>query len=279
MSKCNILDKVGIRNLKWFARLCVDAGVPEKTASEICNVAENTIRGIAGTIPFTSRLHLKWYESLRQDGVPDYSVYSDPEYLAEAYACWSVYSRNYLREIQKPQSMSPSGVLAAIRGHGAVVDVGNGIGFSTAGLKQLMPEATVYGTNFRDSLQWKVAEIMQSAFGFEMTDDISEIEQPVGLVFASEYFEHFPEPVKHLEELAGQLNPRAFLIANAFSADATGHFDEYRHGARSLGKKSAGKAFNTRLRDLGYSKVETRLWNNRPSLWIRSADLDIVDDC
>src|SRR5437868_282209 len=40
-------------------------------------------------------LEVRWYESLAE-GKPDYSVYNDPAYVCDIWACWAVYSRKYL---------------------------------------------------------------------------------------------------------------------------------------------------------------------------------------
>jgi SAM-dependent methyltransferase len=269
-----ILTKSGLKHLEWFESLLRDAGIPDPNS--ICDIAARTIRLYSDRNQDSPRspmpLEVRWYHSLRESGIADYSVYADNQYLGELWACWSIYSRNYLVEARKIRSLAPTGVLDAVRGHGAVVDLGNGIGMSTAALKQLFPESTVYGTNLRETSQWTVSKVMQDRFGFQMVENLNEIQSPVGLVFASEYFEHFDEPIAHLEQVVESLSPNSFLIASAFGADAIGHFDLYRHKGICLGKKGVGKAFNKRLVELGYMKVATSLWNNRPSLWIKRED-------
>lgn len=266
-----ILTKSGLKHLEWFESLLRDARIPDPNS--ICDIAARTIRLYSDRNQDSPRslmpLEVRWYRSLRESGVADYSVYADHQYLGELWACWSIYSRNYLVEARKMRSLAPTGVLDAVRGHGAVVDLGNGIGMSTAALRQLFPESIVYGTNLRETSQWTVSKVMQDRFGFHMVENLNEIKSPVGLVFASEYFEHFDEPIVHLEQVVESLSPNSFLIASAFGADAIGHFDLYQHNGTCLGKKGVGRMFNKRLVELGYMKVATSLWNNRPSLWIK----------
>jgi hypothetical protein len=102
------------------------------------------------------------------------------------------------------------------------------------------------------------------------TRAISERPVPADLVFASEYFEHFEEPIAHLVEVVELTRPRALLIANAFSAKSIGHFDEYVVDGRRVSGDVVGRRFNDTLRRIGYSKIETRLWNNRPAYWKRA---------
>ena len=50
----------------------------------------------------------------------------------------------------------------------------------------------------------------------------------VDLIFASEYFEHFYEPIAHLKDILDNCNPKFLVCANGFTGDAIGHFDFYR---------------------------------------------------
>lgn len=267
-----ILTKSGLRHLGWFHQLLADAGIPSPAL--ICTAALQTMKFYSSRSSLEPLsplpLEVQWYRSLRESGKADYAVYADHRYLGELWACWSIYSRKYLLDIQKRGSLPATTVLDAVRGRGAVVDLGNGIGMTTAALKQMLPESTVYGTNLRNTSQWTVSKVLQDRFGFQMVENLNDIKRPVGLVFASEYFEHFDEPIAHLEHVVGALNPHSLLLANAFSADAIGHFDLYTHHGSCLGKKGVGRAFNKRLGELGYTKAPTRLWNNRPSLWMRA---------
>jgi len=149
------------------------------------------------------------------------------------------------------------------------LDLGCGIGYTTAAIKQMLPNARVIGTNIKDTLQMRFAEMMSSNYAFEMHSDLKEIKS-IDLIFASEYFEHFQEPITHLEEVL-RLNPRFLLIANTFSAKAVGHFLEYSCNRTIKTGNETSRLFNQTLRNNGYEKVTTKLWNSRPTYWRRIA--------
>ena len=263
----DILTRFGLRHLGWFRELLCKAGIENPDC--VCRFAEQSIRHAEDRSALSTGLEERWYASLRNAGVADYSVYADDAYLGELWLCWTMYSRGYLASIQKPGSLPPIGVANFVRSHGAVVDLGNGIGLTSAALRRIFPEAEVIGTNIADTRQYKIASVLAREYEFAMVQRPEQISQRVGLVFASEYFEHFEEPLVHLHEVLTALSPRAMLIANAFSANAIGHFDDYKHYGISIGKKLVGRRFNAMMRDSGYEKVKTTLWNNRPSLWVR----------
>lgn len=217
-------------------------------------------------------LEERWYASLIRDD-PDYAVYADSAYLADLWACWVVYSRRYLRAIRSDRSLLPEGsVLADLAAARSVCDLGCGFGYTTAALVELFPAATVAATNLDGTDQTAVARRVGARCGFAVAADPSEV-GPVDLVFASEYFEHFAEPVAHLADVLRALQPRALLVANAFGGHSIGHFPRYRIGARLLDPRAVSRLFNAALRRAGYRKVETRLWNARPSYWRLDAAL------
>ena len=148
-----------------------------------------------------------------------------------------------------------------------IVDVGNGLGFTSAALCGLSPKAQVIGTNMPGSTQYRIARLLADAYGFTMVPDAAEIAGQPDLVWATEYFEHFDRPLDHANELVAALQPRAMLIANTFGGDATGHFDTYIVDGEELPCGKVGRLFNANLRRLGYRKVGTKMWNARPTLW------------
>ena len=204
-------------------------------------------------------LEARWYKSL-EDGKPDYSVYDDDNFISELWSCWIIYSRGYLRELRK-------GVVAAISGGvNVVADVGCGIGYTTAGLKELFPSATVYGTNVKGTWQWDECELLGSEYGFTMN---MVVDAPLDLVFASEFFEHFDEPIETLNEIIDHGNPKYLVIANSFGSRSIGHFDTYLANGQPVSNKAIGRVFNKELRDRGYRKIETGFWNGRPAIWAK----------
>lgn len=215
----------------------------------------------------------RWYDSL-PGGNPDYSVYGEDEYIAELWACWKVYSRTHLLNIQKPKCL-PSGSITDAHLHAEkIIDLGCGFAYTTAAIKQIFPHANVYGTNLDGTLQMSVARGMASDYGFTMGGDPQDFSGPTDLVFASEYFEHMDRPIQHLDYVIETLRPGAMLIANAFGPTAIGHFREYHvyemDGMPLLEAKKTGSVFNERMKHHGYTKVKTKLWNNRPAYWVKN---------
>jgi len=206
------------------------------------------------------RLEKQWYASL-DTGKPDWSVYGDDYYLAELWSCWAVYSRGYMRSIR--------GVSDDLGVVYSVVDLGCGFGLTTAAWKELYPEANIIGTNLDGIVQTKLARLNADRHGFQIVSSINEIEEPIDIIFASEYFEHFQEPIQHLLEIVQTLQPRIIFAANAFSARSIGHFKRYCLNGHWIDGLAISRLFNKAARRFGYKKVETGFWNNRPTCWMR----------
>lgn len=209
-------------------------------------------------------LEERWYKSLEAI-TPDYTVYAEDSYLGELWACWEVYSKQYLKAISKPSSLSPIGVLGDLCRVQSIVDLGCGFGYTTAGLRELFPNATIRATNFVGTVQALIADKMGSRYRFELHRDTSSIDR-CDLIFASEYFEHIPAPVEHLRKIL-RLKPMALLVANSFNTRAIGHFLTYEVDGQQMDGRATSRVFNQALRDAGYSEVKTKLWNKRPAYW------------
>lgn len=218
----------------------------------------------------------RWYDSLNS-GTPDYTVYGAYDYIAELWACWKVYSKQHLRNIQKPNSLFTRSISGDHMENRVIVDLGCGFAYTTAAITQIFNNAKVFGTNLEGTLQMDVAKQMAADYGFHMRGDPIELETEVDLAFASEYFEHFQNPIDHLDYVIKTINPKAMLIANAFGPKAIGHFDFYDVkineivGYEKIDAKTAGRFFNDRMKYHGFTKVKTKLWNNRPAYWIKKS--------
>lgn len=237
----------------------------------VYRVAMTTLKYLKATAKVRAQLRpnqeleSRWYAGL-DAGQPDWGVYDTDLYLADLWACWVVYSRQRMIAVQQPGSLPPVGVLRDIGPVERVADLGCGFGYTTSAWKELYPYADVVGTNL-DGIQMRLAQARSARFGFRLVTDVSGVGAPVDLVFASEYFEHFPRPVDHLTEVLDALTPKALLIANAFGTRSIGHFHEYGVGGEMLDGKTTSRRFNSELRQRGYVKVKTKLWNARPSYW------------
>jgi hypothetical protein len=260
MSK--ILDLNRKDGLQFFYKLLQAIGITN--ADQIVNAAGNALK--TGSDDLLSDLEQRWYESV-DSGQPNYALYDINEYLTEVWFCYEVYSKKYLKEIQKEKSLPPFGIYAQNKNAQLIVDLGNGLGITSAALAEMFPAAKVIGTNVPDSSQYKMAQILAKQYGFSMVSDVTEIQAQADLLFASEYFEHFENPIDHLLHIIKTIQPKRMLIANTFTNNAIGHFHTYQYQGQAINGKAMSRLFNATLRSLGYKKVITKMWNNRPAYW------------
>lgn len=208
-------------------------------------------------------LHDRWYESL-SNKKPDWSVYDEDAYLGDLWACWAIYSRNYLKKIHTTNVLSGAGEIKKI------VDLGCGFAYTTVGLRQIYPRATVIGTNLDNTVQMDLAKQMADKYDFDMVSSIRDIEAPIDLLFASEYFEHIIGPIYHLKDILYRLNPKVLILANAFTTKSIGHFDHYNIDNSAVSGKKVSRLFNAELKNHGYKRMQTKFWNNRPDFWVKN---------
>lgn len=269
----NVLNMKPNESLDLLLKLAADEGIGGLDA--IRRVAESTVKYLKGSseergaVRELQLLENRWYDSLKI-GRPDWSVYGDDLYLAELWACWIVYSRRYLLEISKSRSIPPSGIVGVVGESSKIVDLGCGFGYTTAALAEMFPRAEVIGTNLPGTVQYDIAHRLGAGCRFSLCR-LEDAGPFADLVFASEYFEHFERPIDHLQEVLKHLNPRVMLIANSFGAIGLGHFHEYEVRGCLVPGKIASAEFSAEMKKNGYEKIKTNLWNNRPSLWVKSA--------
>lgn len=214
-------------------------------------------------------LFRRWFDSLER-GEPDFGIYADDGYLGEAWACWKDYSRKYILQLPKATKTLPRGLAAELGDFGLVVDVGCGLGLSTAALAVLYGGARIVGTNVPGSSQWVIAERLSRSYGFELTGDPAGLGGGArALLFASEYFEHFFDPLEELDRCLRGVEPAAVICANAFTATAPGHFFKYSAYGVPVSGKEIGKHFRELMALRGYRVLKTGFWNNRPAVWVK----------
>jgi len=206
-------------------------------------------------------LEHKWYFS----NCKDFSIYSNAFYFLDTWFCFLTYSRKYLSQVAK---MSPAlTAYPRLNNINSVLDLGCGVSYTTAILKQMYPNADVTGTNMRGTEQWTFNTWMAKEYAFNMKPDVKGLPQQ-DLVFASEYFEHIRNPLEHLEDVLN-LHPKVLIIANAFNTRAMGHFENYEHGNTVIDQSKMQRLFVRLMRDSGYEMTKTKFWNNRPQVWLK----------
>lgn len=264
------LDQVGgAAAMRFFERCARHVDLDINQCATVAAAVLNRHRGASFAASMTAphdALMSRWYASLGR-GAPDFSVYNDHIYAAELWMCWEVYSRKYLRSLSAPNSMAGTTITQALSWVRSVVDFGCGAGYTTAALREMFPSARVMATNIGGTFQYAVAGEIGREVGFDVSERFSV--PRVDLAFASEFFEHFASPIEALRDHLDMYQPTAILAANAFTAQAIGHFPSYCVDGKYLNGDATSRAFGAEMRARGYSKQPTRLWNNRPSLWVR----------
>lgn len=212
-----------------------------------------------------------WYASLEK-GAPDYSVYSHPTYLGDIWTCWCLYSRNSILSLKNPKSLVSRAVTDELAKFDSITDLGCGFGFTTLALKEVLPNLRVNATNLETSYQFKLAKKNFEGKDIALFGDTSQVGQ-TDIVFASEYFEHFERPIEHLVEVL-KMSPKVLILANTFKGTAIGHFNTYKDGKDSIPNSQMARKFNAFLRSQGFKKMTTKIWNQRPALWVRGGYQD-----
>ena len=190
-----------------------------------------------------------WYAHYK-----DFSRYKSWHYLYAGLNCFFNYSKNF--------AVTASQHLKDVK---SVVDVGAGIGLSTMLLADLFPNAKIYYNNIQPSLQAEFFKIYKQD-RIEILNEKEMMQKgPFDVLFASEYFEHFPTPLKQLDFLIDKVRFKRLVVSNSFNVKAYGHFTCFEEG---LNPRQVSKAFN-RLVRVEYDDLKIKVWNGRPKIYVR----------
>jgi len=190
-SKSELLNQGNKDSLNAFTVFLDEIGITD--IDNIKEIASQTVKYLKSNgatrsiLAEEQELETRWYSSVKA-GSPDYGVYSSRYYLAELWACWIVYSRKYLIEIEKKK------IITTVPGK--ILDLGCGFGYTTTAIKQLFPDSIVCATNIRNTVQYQVAEKLSKQAGFILVEKLEEL--PPGIfdvVIGFEYFEHIEDPI------------------------------------------------------------------------------------
>lgn len=251
-----------------YLALCGEVGADVEYIRDLAPRILDHVKNNTPPPPEFNEVEGRWHESLKGKSGPDWSVYAGDYYLAELWATWIAYSRVYIRtflsERRVAEKMSFAEYASDVK---SVLDLGCGVGLSTAALKEMFPNARVVGTNLEGTRQIEIARRVAKACDFEI---MPEAKGQFDMIFASEYFEHLTSPVAHLRTLVNTTTPRLILTANSFHAErAVGHFPCYYIDGEWIAGKDTSRRFMSELRALGFRKFKVRFWNHRPRVWIR----------
>jgi len=218
------------------------------------------------------QLEQRWYDS----NCTDFTVYDDDYYFIDIWLCFVNFSRKYLKLFDKPNTIGSyknTSLFEISRDVRTILDLGCGVGYSTASLKQIYPASRVTGTNLKATKQWKFCTLMSQKYNFQLKSDVSELQEHQDMIFASEYFEHIKNPIEHLDDVL-RYKPKILVLANAFNTVALGHFTKYLHNNEVIDQKHISKLFNKHLKSKGYFKLKTKYWNNRPNVWLKNKEFE-----
>lgn len=268
-----LITELSGKQINFFLHYCQSIGITGHELQMVEAIAQTSIKYYRGSKHVRQQmrewqdLENQWYGSLETTH-PFFQVYGAKFYIADLWACWVVYSRKYLQALCNTRAENGKTIAELLQMVESIVDLGCGIGITTAAMTQIFPNAAnIYGTNLLQTQQANFCAKISQAYNFTVIGDVREINGKCDLVFASEYFEHFQQPVQHLDDIIQQLAPQYLLIANSFGAKSIGHFNQYSVNGQLVNARMASKQFNLHLRKAGFMKIKTRLWNNRPALW------------
>lgn len=226
------------------------------------NKAKKIINDYYQKSEYSKKMLKKWYKSL-YNKKPDYSIYKDKYYFTDIYYCWKKYSSKYLNQINSIKNK--------FKNVNVVLDVGNGIGYSTIKLKEIFKNAIVYGLNLKNSYQYKFNELNSKKYDYKLISNINELNK-VDLIFASEFFEHIENPIEYLLNLL-KMKPKYLIIANSFNTYSIGHFNTYIVDGKKIDQTKISRIFNDTLKKHNYLYMNTGFWNNKPQVWVIKEEL------
>ena len=197
----------------------------------------------------------KWYKSLDNDN-PDYTIYDNEFFLYASLDCYKKYSEKFIKLLFKNDISKE-----LINDCSSIVDMGNGLGYSTKLIKQNVNDnVLVYGNNIENSSQYKYNIYLNN-------DMIKLIDQHIDCFIFFDFMEHIETPIEFINNLINKHNPKLLIFCNSFNTYCIGHFRTYKDNDLLIDQKKISRLFNKSIREKGYKKIECKFWNNRPMIF------------
>ena len=193
-----------------------------------------------------------WEHSLTLNE-PAYYLYDEKFFLVASFICWKKYSKNYIKHLYDNEETNK-----LISDCSNIVDLGNGLGYSTQYLTNLFGDK-FSAIQLPNTEQYKYNEMLKIKLV-----DLSNCDADGFIAF--DFMEHILEPIKYLDEMLLK-KPKLLIFANSFNTRAVGHFREYKVNDVMISEKKIGRHFNNHLRAKGYEKLKLKFWNDRPAVW------------
>lgn len=220
---------------------------------ELINFVNNDEECITQLKKFDDSKELEIWENSLPDE-PAYYLYDKKFFLVASFICWKKYSRMYIKKLYDNEI-----TYKLISDCSNIVDIGNGLGYSTQYLTELFGDK-FSAIQLKDTDQYKYNEML----GNKLVD-LSTCNADGFIAF--DFMEHIFKPIEYLNEMLIH-NPKLLIFANSFGTRAVGHFREYEINNELINEKKVGRIFNKYLRERGYKKLDLNFWNNRPAVWI-----------
>lgn len=156
-----------------------------------------------------------------------------------------------------------------------IVDLGAGIGITTLFLSKIFPNAIIYYTNLK-SKQSQCAEKMFDNYNCNniiILENCNNINQ-CDLLLSLNYFEHFYEPFKEINNVFDKLSPKFILDSTDFQHCFIGHFENYKINNEIVYYKKCSQIYKDFLNKNNYYKHNIHMWNDIPKVYYKKDYFD-----
>lgn len=218
-----------------------------------------TNKAVMDTImPYSNVLTERWNSSNQTD----FSIYSDPLYLYEAFVSFyqvSILCAGKLRKWVNGNGVDPRKY--------TYFDLYNGIGLGTLHLVQMGYNVSVHNDNPAQ------IEAMLKLFAHYKLKPPTIVDETwrknkYDFVSAFEVVEHYKEPIQITKDLLACVNKGGFYVESTGFQVPTypGHFHTYNVNGETMDGRAASRQVAKTIRDAGFKKIFIG-FNKKPRIW------------